>query len=110
MSVFAIDAEYAKGGRPGRVTPVAFTLINAQTGAVRQYWQDELDQRPPSPHQPGDIVITYSAAAEASFYDAMGWARPDGVVDVWAEFMAFCNGPDRAPVEGFNLVGCLQHF
>ena len=55
-------------------------------------------------------MVTYSAAAEASFYTAMGWPRPDHVVDLWAEFMALCNGPGREPKEGFALTGCLEHF
>jgi hypothetical protein len=83
-------------------------MIDIETRAVRQYWLDDLDRRPPSPHGTGDVVITYSAAAEASFYHAMDWVRPDHVVDLWAEFMALTN--NRPPEEGHSLTGCLTHF
>jgi hypothetical protein len=113
MSVIAADAEYAKGARPGTVHPVAFVFKQVDTGATLRLWDEDLVRLSccPIPLDPrsGNVLVVYHAAAEASAFHALGWARPAYIVDLHAEFRLLCNGR-RPPPEGFGLEGCLAYF
>lgn len=86
------------GGRP---LPLGLVVRSLKTGKVGRYWRDQLQQmrRAPFDVGPRTLCINWYASAEAGFFEALGWVRPQRLLDMHAEFRWWQNGiaSDKPP-------------
>ena len=101
------DAEEAgrSGERPRPVCMVAKELLSGQTWRL---WRGEFGPTPPFPIGSDALFVAYYASAELGCFGALGWPRPENVLDLFIEFRDRTNGlPTPA---GSGLVGALTYF
>ena len=93
------------GERPRPVCMVAKELLSGQTWRL---WRGEFGPTPPFPIGSDGLFVAYYASAELGCFGALGWARPENVLDLFIEFRDRTNGlPTPA---GSGLVGALAYF
>jgi DNA polymerase-1 len=93
------------GERPRPVCMVAKELLSGQTWRL---WRGEFGPTPPFPIGSDALFVAYYASAELGCFGALGWARPENVLDLFIEFRDRTNGlPTPA---GSGLVGALTYF
>jgi hypothetical protein len=104
--VWCIDFEFVAppGHKPRVVCMVAKCLI---TGECLRLWEEEMATCPFACDDQ-DVFVAYYASAETSCFDALGWPRPQRVIDLHAEFRCMTNG--KGALFGNGLLGALQHF
>jgi DNA polymerase-1 len=104
--VWCIDFEFVAplGHKPRVVCMVAKCLV---TGKFLSLWESDLTACPFSCDDK-EVFVAYYASAETSCFDALGWPRPQRVIDLFAEFRCLTNGV--GPLFGNGLLGALQHF
>jgi hypothetical protein len=104
--VWCIDFEFVAplGHKPRVVCMVAKCLV---TGKSLSLWESDLTACPFSCDDK-EVFVAYYASAETSCFDALGWPRPQRVIDLFAEFRCLTNGV--GPLFGNGLLGALQHF
>ena len=93
------------GERPRPVCMVAKELLSGQTWRL---WRGDFGPTPPFPIGSDGLFVAYYASAELGCFGALGWARPENVLDLFIEFRDRTNGlPTPA---GSGLVGALAYF
>lgn len=109
--ILSIDFEYEDGGVAGN-NPRAVCLVvrEFKTGAVKRYWRHALFDMAVAPFDigPETLVVAYFAPAEMQCFMALGWPRPENLLDLFAEFRRLTNG--KYLPHGNGLVGALQYF
>lgn len=109
---FAVDFEYrpvdGKEGNPLQV--VCAAMLNIESGQKQTWWQDELASltESPFPTDSGVLLVAYNASAEMACFAALGWPKPQYVLDLYAEFRNITNGK-KLPA-GNGLLGALTYF
>lgn len=93
------------GERPEPVCLVARELFS---GRVHRVFQGEFGTAPPYPTGPDVLFVAYLASAELGCYRALGWAVPERIVDLYAEFRERTNG--LPTVAGWGELGALAYF
>ena len=80
-------------------------------------WRDELlaSTRPPFPIGPDALFIAFYASAELGRFRALGWPKPDNILDLFAEFRNYTNmssrvDQDRRTPSGAGLIRALTYF
>ncbi|MDO6384701.1 DNA polymerase [Uliginosibacterium sp. 31-12] len=106
-----IDFEFHSDNRDGSLpVPVAMVELDAITGAVQRYCQDDLRAMLQPPFGVGidALVVAYMASAEISCFEVLGWTGPCNLVDLYVEFRNITNG---LPVPAGNgLLGAASYF
>jgi len=107
-----IDFEFRpRGGIEGNpVEVICMVALDMSTNQYVRYWADDLYAIKAPPFQTSDntVFVAYFASAELSCFEVLGWAAPDNVLDLYAEFRNLTNGlvlPD-----GRSLLGALKYF
>ena len=109
--IYSIDFEYEDGGVAGNNPRVVCLVVREfRTGAVKRYWRDALLEMTVAPFDigPDTLVVAYFAPAEMQCFMALGWPRPENLIDLFAEFRRLTNGQHLA--DGKGLVGALWYF
>lgn len=110
--IYLLDFEFHPANcREGNIpVPVCMVVREWPSGFTRRYWQDDL-QRMPVPPLPTDrnaLCVSYYASAEMDCFQALGWALPTHLLDLFAEFRCLTNGLSLA--HGNGLLGALLHY
>lgn len=109
--ILSIDFEYEDGGVAGN-NPRAVCLVvrDFRSGAVKRYWREELFSMTVAPFDIGSetLVVAYFAPAEIQCFMALGWPRPENLLDLFVEFRRLTNG--KYPAHGNGLIGALRYF
>lgn len=106
-----IDFEYEDGGVAGNNPRVVCLVVrDAKAGSVKRYWREELHNMIAAPFDIGSetLVVAYFAPAEMQCFLALGWPKPENLLDLFAEFRRLTNGQNLA--YGKGLVGALRYF
>jgi len=107
--IWGVDFEFQAlpGDLPDPICLVARELIS---GRLIRLWKDELKKlrQPPYPIGASSLVIAYYASAEMGCHLALGWALPERLLDLFAEFRNLTNGRDTPC--GSGLLGALVYF
>jgi hypothetical protein len=103
--IWAADFEFIaeQGGRP---IPVCLVAKELRTGRVVRQWRSEFGDRPPYALDAGSLFVSYFASAELGCHLALGWALPQRVLDLYAEFKLATNGLPTPCGQG--LLGALE--
>jgi hypothetical protein len=107
--VTAIDFEFYQPD--GEVpAPLCAVAIDATTGKVSRWWQDQLYTFLAAPYPCGlrDLVVCFYASAEMGCHLQLGWALPENILDLYIEFRALTNGYELP--HGRGLLGALLFF
>ena len=109
--IYSIDFEYGDGGVAGNNPRVVCLVVREfRAGVVKRYWRDALLGMAVAPFDigPETLVVAYFAPAEMQCFMALGWPRPENLIDLFAEFRRLTNGQHLA--DGKGLVGALWYF
>lgn len=112
QGVYLVDFEFHPAGHvEGNLPePVCMVVLEPTTGACTRYWQDELRQMAQAPFPTGAeaLMVAYYASAELDCFHALGWVKPEHVLDLYTEFRCLTNGVQLP--NGRGLVGALTYF
>jgi DNA polymerase I len=114
--VVVADFEFEFGGRAGeRPRPVCLSAKDLCTGQEWRQWRDEFGPTPPFPIGADAVFVAYYASAELGCFQALGWAKPVNIIDLFAEFRDRTNhiAQRRKPgvkPPGASLLDALAHF
>src|SRR4051794_22194805 len=91
-NVWHVDFEFAPD-RNRLPAPICMHALEHRTGREIAVWRDELltTTCPPFDIGPDDVVIAYSAVAEAVCMQRLRWRRPN-IICPFTELMALNNG------------------
>ena len=105
---FEFHPQLGREGNPPK--PVCMVVRQYPGGATHRYWQGELQAMSacPFPTGGGALCVAYYASAEMDCFQALGWAMPAHLLDLFAEFRCLTNGL-RLP-HGSGLLGALLHY
>ena len=95
---------------PGRVEVVCMVAIDLATARVYRVWlEGRSPSGPPFPCGPNTILVAHAVApAEARCWRTLGWPKPEGWIDTYAEARVIASG--GRPEGGFGLLACcLRH-
>ena len=110
--IYLVDFEFHPyRGREGNLpVPVCMVVREWPSGRTSRYWQDDLKAMTAAPFPTGDkaLCVAFYASAEMDCFSVLGWALPDHVLDLFAEFRCLTNGQRLA--HGSGLLGALMHF
>jgi hypothetical protein len=90
--LWVLDTEYIDDRQGAPVLPVCLTAVEIRTGRVIRQWADEAGPEPPFPVDGNSLAIVFFAAAEWSYFRAMGWRLPEDSIDLFAEYRCLTNG------------------
>jgi DNA polymerase-1 len=85
------DFEFAPTKRAGGLPVVRCLAWKVLGGGEGRLWVDDLGESPPSVFQ-GATLVAYAAKAELSCFQALGWAFPEQVIDLFFLFKRQKNG------------------
>jgi hypothetical protein len=85
---WAIDTEYQPGPP---LIPVCLCARDLVTGEAKRLWRFKQPSIP-CPFESDDLIVSFMATAEASYFIAEGWPLPTRVFDPMIEFMRLRNG------------------
>lgn len=112
QGVYLVDFEFHPAGHvEGNLPkPVCMVVLQVETGTCRRYWQDELRQMTQAPFPTGveALMVAYYASAELDCFHALGWKKPECVLDLYTEFRCLTNGVQLP--NGRGLVGAMIYF
>ena len=102
--LWCVDFEYrsSPGNRP---TPVCLVARELRSDRVVRQWCTEFGSAPPYPTDRGSLFIAYHASAETGCHLALGWALPESILDLEAEFR--CATTNVLMPCGKGLVGAM---
>ncbi len=110
--VYLVDFEFhpSRGREGNPPVPVCMVVREWPSGRTSRYWQDDLKVMVTAPFPTGDkaLCVAFYASAEMDCFSVLGWALPDHVLDLFAEFRCLTNGLRLA--HGSGLLGALMHF
>ena len=74
--------------------PICLAAHELTSGTKIELFGDQLTSRtsPPYPVDSSALIVAYAAHAELSCHLALGWAPPEAVLDLYAEFRCLTNG------------------
>src|SRR4051794_25160241 len=83
--LWCVDFEYRStpGNRPD---PVCLVARELRSDRVVRLWRTDFGSAPPYPTGPASLFIAYHASAETTCHLALGWALPEAILDLEAEF------------------------
>ena len=111
---WVVDMEY--GVRPdGRPQPRCAVAEHLFTGEIQTRWLEgpNADTTPFAFDEPHDLIV-FSATADLSCYDVLGWPRPESLVDAHVEFRCWTNGQtdkrssEHAPARFGGLAAAMR--
>lgn len=107
VTVFDFEYEAPAGERPTPVCLVARLLVS---GRVVRLWRDELyaQPAPPFPFDKNTLLVGFYTAGDLSCFRALGWPRPERIVDAYAEFRDRTSGLELT--HGKGLLGALHYY
>ncbi len=111
--VVLLDTEFvAVDGEP--VVPVALVAHELRSGRRHRMFFDVPGAHYDNtlPQDPDVLYVAYGAQAEWNTFRALGWALPQHVVDLFAEFRTITNGltsPAGGPIKD-SLIKALEYF
>ena len=88
-------ADYEFNGNPGDVvTPVCLVARELAGGRTIRLWADEMASLSTAPYATDEdaLFVAYYASAEMGCHLALGWAMPENVLDLFAEYRVQTNG------------------
>jgi hypothetical protein len=105
--VWAVDFEFAAppGERPG---PVCLVARELRSGKTIRLWRDQFGPQPPYRTDANVLFIAYFASAEIGCHLALGWPKPQRILDLFTEFRNVTNG--LPTVAGNSLLGALAAY
>jgi DNA polymerase I len=107
-----VDFEFRpKDGIEGNpLEVICMVAYDSRSGKYFKLWKDELYQlsSPPFEIDSSTVLVAYFASAEMSCFEALGWAMPDNILDLFVEFRNLTNGIFLP--EGKSLLGALKYF
>ena len=115
--VVAVDFEFEFGGhvslddasRSGeQPRPVCMVAKELRTGETWRIWRGEFGAAPPFSIGRDAVIVAFYASAEMGCFQALGWPRPNNILDLFTEFRDRTNG--LATPAGAGLVGALTYF
>jgi DNA polymerase-1 len=105
--IWAVDFEFHSP--PGaRQDPACLVAMELRTGRKIRLWRDQFGEDPPYPTDAGVLFVSYYAPAEINCHRSLGWAIPERILDLFAEFRNLTNG--TKVIAGRGLLGALVHF
>lgn len=89
---------------------ICMVAFDPQAGKYYKLWKDELYKlsAPPFVIDSKTVLVAYFASAEMACFEALGWAMPDLILDLYVEFRNLTNGIFLP--EGKSLLGALKYF
>jgi DNA polymerase I len=100
-----------KNGKPvntgSRPNPVAVCAKEIFSGREYRMFQGEFPAKPPYDTGPRTLFLTFMASAEYGTHIALGWALPQSMIDLHAEFRAQRNGLLATGVK-YDLLSVAQ--
>ena len=113
QQVWLLDTEYISesGGRPlPSCIPVCLVARELNSNRLIRLWQDQLGSEPPFPVGDDSLFVCFQAAAEWSFFLAVGWPLPTRVLDLYVENLHRTNdGRPRAKGTTKLLAALRDH-
>ena len=110
--IYLVDFEFHpinkhEGNRP---MPVCMVVKEFVSGKTHKYWQNELQELSscPLPVSSEVLWVAYFATAEMDCFEALGWALPVNLLDLFTEFRWLRNGADKGFKRG--LIAALRYF
>jgi hypothetical protein len=94
--IWHCDFEYRQDSNHLPV-PISMCAIEQRTRTSIEMDRDALLRCRQAPFDvgPGALMVAYMAAAELECFNALGWAFPKNVLDLYVETIAVINGDDR---------------
>jgi DNA polymerase-1 len=109
-----VDFEFENlpGERP---VPVCMVAHELKSGRRFRVFQDQFGPAPPYAIGPDVLLTGYYVSAELGCYRALGWAMPERILDLFAEFRNHTNMDTKAAQvrrtpSGAGLLGALIYF
>jgi len=87
----------------GTVRVICCVWLELRTNRLQRLWHTEFGETPPYGTGPDCLIIAYQASAEASCHLALGWARPERILDLYNEHRWLINGETAKPT-GTSLL------
>ena len=87
----------------GTVKVICCVWLDLRTNRLLRLWYTEFGKTPPYGTGPDCLFIAYQASAEASCHLALGWARPEFILDLYNEHRWLINGETAKPT-GTSLL------
>ena len=113
QQVWLLDTEYISesGGRPlPSCIPVCLVARELNSNRLIRLWQDQLGSEPPFPVGDDSLFVCFQAAAEWSFFLAVGWPLPTRVLDLYVKNLHRTNdGRPRAKGTTKLLAALRDH-
>jgi DNA polymerase family A len=123
-TVVVADFEFEFGGhatledanRSGeRPRPVCMVAKELRSGQTWRLWRGEFGPEPPFPIGRDALFVAFYASAELGCFRALGWPKPDCILDLFAEFRNLTNmgspaDQARRTPNGAGLIGALTYF
>ena len=110
--IYLVDFEFHPvGGREGNPPlPICMVVREWPSGRTSRHWRGDLQRMAGAPFPTGEkaLCVAYYASAEMDCFQALGWAMPVHVLDLFAEFRCATNG--LRPAHGSGLLGALLHY
>lgn len=107
-----VDFEFRpKDGIEGNpIEVICMVAFDSYTGKYHKLWKDELYEMssPPFVIDDDTVLVAYFASAEMACFEALDWAMPEKILDLFVEFRNLTNGVFLP--EGKSLLGALKYF
>jgi hypothetical protein len=87
----------------GTVKVICCVWLELRTNRLVRLWHTEFGRTPPYGTGPDCLVIAYQASAEAACHLALGWDRPEFILDLYPEHRWLINGETAKPT-GTSLL------
>jgi hypothetical protein len=105
--VWAVDFEFV--AQPGeRPDPVCLVARELRSGKTIRLWRDQFGPQPPYRTDASALFVAYFASAEIGCHLALGWPKPQRILDLFTEFRNVTNG--LPTVAGNSLLGALAAY
>ena len=105
--IWCVDFDFGGGGGD-RPEPVCLVAWELRTGRKLKLWHDEFGPSPPYSTGPNSLFIAYYASAEIGCHLALGWPKPERILDLFTEFRCKTNG--LTTPAGNSLLGALAYY
>ena len=109
QEVWLVDFEF-NGNVGDIVQPVCLVAHEFGSGRTLRLWADQIHRQTVPPYAIGaeTLFVAYYASAELGCHLALGWALPQNVLDLFAEFRTLTNGTQLPAKAG--LLGALAWY
>jgi len=105
--IWAVDFEFI--AHPGeRPDPVCLVAHELRSGRKLRLWRDQFGPQPPYRTDADALFVAYYASAEIGCHLALGWPKPQRVLDLFTEFRNATNGLPL--IAGNSILGALAAY